>query len=213
MEPAWTCTFSIINTTLGRQREEDSRREEKQRKMWEMQGHRTDGENKSSGRKLRIWAEGWVRRWTGTEREEKKRQGRQERSNWGQKQTDFSQYIHKGGGKAGVKREWQMRREKMCQEEECYMTRDAVGMHAMYPAPWREAECTKRTTREGGGRGGRDSDVSQMIMWLSSTWTNTHVQADLIFFFLQAKFRKVRCSSAKYITSKKLWTEGRKKRL
>lgn len=185
MEPAWTCTFSIINTTLGRQREEDSRREEKQRKMWEMQGHRTDGENKSSGRKLRIWAEGWVRRWTGTEREEKKRQGRQERSNWGQKQTDFSQYIHKGGGKLELNESdrWEGRK--------CVKKRNATW-HVMLLGcmqcilPHEERQNARRGRRERGGRGGRDSDVSQMIMWLSSTWTNTHVQADLIFFFFSS---------------------------
>lgn len=213
MEPAWTCTFSIINTTLGRQREEDSRREEKQRKMWEMQGHRTDGENKSSGRKLRIWAEGWVRRWTGTEREEKKRQGRQERSNWGQKQTDFSQYIHKGGGKLELNESdrWEGRK--------CVKKRNATW-HVMLLGcmqcilPHEERQNARRGRRERGGGGGVETQMCHKWScdYLQPGQTHTYRQT-WFFFFLQAKFRKVRCSSAKYITSKKLWTEGRKKRL
>lgn len=152
MEPAWTCTFSIINTTLGRQREEDSRREEKQKK------NVGDAGTQDRRWKQKQWKEAEdLGRGISTEmdrnRERRKTETRKTGKEQLRREADRFFPVHtQGGKKAGDKREWQMRREKMCQEEECYMTRDAVGMHAMYPAPWREAECTKRTRRGGGGQ-------------------------------------------------------------
>ncbi len=141
-----------------------------------------------------------------------------------ERQPDFPPAATWGreGKKTGVRGEWQMRRERMCQEEEYCTTRDAIGMHAMLLVPWRE-RMRRRARRERGKDRKRDSDVSVLIMWLlypGHTHTNTHThththkhlrQADLI---LQDKYKKVskpKDSFSKNIESEKLCSVMRRK--
>lgn len=68
-----------------------------------------------------------------------------------ERKPDFSPAATQGRGKNRFGREWQIRRERMCQEEEYCMARDAIEMHAMSLVPWKEAECMRGRARSKRG--------------------------------------------------------------